>query len=539
MIQQYKQWLENVTESDLKSELLGIQGNDAEIGDRFYRALEFGTGGLRGIIGAGTNRMNVYTVGRATFGLAEYILESGVEKKVAIAYDSRRKSREFAFHAADILSSKGIEVFIFNELMPTPVLSYAVRELKAGAGIVITASHNPKEYNGYKVYNEFGCQITDVAAKAILKKIESAQYFAQFTPLAEKIHILGNELLDSFLSKISEFSLTNCVKESGLEVVYTPLHGTGNVPVRKILDQMGASVIIVKEQELPDGEFTTCPYPNPEEKEALSLALEYAKSSGADLVLATDPDADRVGIAVRDAKGEYTLLNGNETGVLMMAYMLSQKSEQGKLGVNPTIIKTIVTTDMAFGLAKAYNATVKEVLTGFKYIGEALDKTENYVMGLEESYGYLVGDHARDKDAVSAAMMIVEMCAYYKTQGVTLLEQLQKLYKEFGYYKTELKSIKYEGQKGMETMASIINRIRENPIAEFEGKALEFTDYAMGVNGLPKSNVLRFRNDDVRLIIRPSGTEPKLKIYYQAKGATEAEADKRLQALVEFSGVML
>ena len=539
MIQQYKQWLENVTESDLKSELLGIQGNDAEIGDRFYRALEFGTGGLRGIIGAGTNRMNVYTVGRATFGLAEYVLESGVEKKVAIAYDSRRKSREFAFHVADILSSKGIEVFIFNELMPTPVLSYAVRELKAGAGIVITASHNPKEYNGYKVYNEFGCQITDVAAKAILKKIESAQYFAQFTPLAEKIHILGNELLDSFLSKISEFSLTNCVKESGLEVVYTPLHGTGNVPVRKILDQMGASVIIVKEQELPDGEFTTCPYPNPEEKEALSLALEYAKAGGADLVLATDPDADRVGIAVRDAKGEYTLLNGNETGVLMMAYMLSQKREQGKLGADPTIIKTIVTTDMAFGLAQAYNAAVKEVLTGFKYIGEELDKTENYVMGLEESYGYLVGDHARDKDAVSAAMMIVEMCAYYKTQGITLLEQLQKLYKEFGYYKTELKSMKYEGQKGMETMASIINRIRENPIAEFEGKALEFTDYATGVNGLPRSNVLRFRNEDVRLIIRPSGTEPKLKIYYQAKGATEAEADKRLQALVEFSGVML
>ena len=539
MIQQYKQWLENVTESDLKSELLGIQGNDAEIGDRFYRALEFGTGGLRGIIGTGTNRMNVYTVGRATFGLAEYVLESGVEKKVAIAYDSRRKSREFAFHVADILSSKGIEVFIFNELMPTPVLSYAVRELKAGAGIVITASHNPKEYNGYKVYNEFGCQITDVAAKAILKKIESAQYFAQFTPLAEKIHILGNELLDSFLSKISEFSLTNCVKESGLEVVYTPLHGTGNVPVRKILDQMGASVIIVKEQELPDGEFTTCPYPNPEEKEALSLALEYAKAGGADLVLATDPDADRVGIAVRDAKGEYTLLNGNETGVLMMAYMLSQKREQGKLGADPTIIKTIVTTDMAFGLAQAYNAAVKEVLTGFKYIGEELDKTENYVMGLEESYGYLVGDHARDKDAVSAAMMIVEMCAYYKTQGITLLEQLQKLYQEFGYYKTELKSMKYEGQKGMETMASIINRIRENPIAEFEGKALEFTDYATGVNGLPRSNVLRFRNEDVRLIIRPSGTEPKLKIYYQAKGATEAEADKRLQALVEFSGVML
>ena len=539
MIQQYKQWLENVTESDLKSELLGIQGNDAEIGDRFYRALEFGTGGLRGIIGAGTNRMNVYTVGRATFGLAEYVLESGVEKKVAIAYDSRRKSREFAFHVADILSSKGIEVFIFNELMPTPVLSYAVRELKAGAGIVITASHNPKEYNGYKVYNEFGCQITDVAAKAILKKIESAQYFAQFTPLAGKIHVLGNELLDSFLSKISELSLTNCVKESGLEVVYTPLHGTGNVPVRKILDQMGASVIIVKEQELPDGEFTTCPYPNPEEKEALSLALEYAKAGGADLVLATDPDADRVGIAVRDAKGEYTLLNGNETGVLMMAYMLSQKREQGKLGADPTIIKTIVTTDMAFGLAQAYNAAVKEVLTGFKYIGEELDKTENYVMGLEESYGYLVGDHARDKDAVSAAMMIVEMCAYYKTQGITLLEQLQKLYQEFGYYKTELKSMKYEGQKGMETMASIINRIRENPIAEFEGKALEFTDYATGVNGLPRSNVLRFRNEDVRLIIRPSGTEPKLKIYYQAKGATEAEADKRLQALVEFSGVML
>ena len=534
-MREYMQWLKMAKDQGVLQELLRIQGQEAEISDRFYRALAFGTGGLRGVIGAGTNRMNIYTVGRATFGLAEYILKNGVTKKVSIAYDSRNKSKEFAFRAAEILSSKGIDAYIFSQLMPTPVLSYAVRKLNAGAGIVITASHNPKEYNGYKVYNEHGCQITDDAAAAILAEIEDAPYFADAVAQEEKIHLLGEELLDSFLQDVWKFSLHDCVSDSGLKIVYTPLHGTGNIPVRRLLAQMGAQVSVVKEQELPDGDFTTCPYPNPEEKEALTLAIEQAKRENADLVLATDPDADRIGIAVRNTAGEYVLLNGNETGVLMMSYMLAEKAKMGGLGKAPTLIKTIVTTDMAFGIADFYGASVKEVLTGFKYIGEELDRTENYVMGLEESYGYLVGDHARDKDAVSAAMMIVEMCAYHKSRGVTLLQELENLYEKYGYYQTALSSVKYEGQSGMVTMAAIIDGIRKNPFAEICGKAVEFTDFAQGVDGLPKSNVLRFRNDDVRLIVRPSGTEPKLKIYYQVKGESVGDAAKRLEALRAFA----
>lgn len=531
----YQEWLEKAEEQDVVEELRAIAGNEKEIEDRFYKELTFGTGGLRGVIGAGTNRMNAYTVGRATLGLAEYILKTGAKKSVVIAYDSRFKSREFAFRIADILSSKGITAYVFDKLTPTPVLSYAVRTLQTGAGIVITASHNPKEYNGYKVYNDKGCQITDEVAVAILSEIEKSEYFFQVEKKPELIKVLGDEILDEFLEKIREFSLSDIAREYPPKVVYTPLHGTGNVPVRKLLEKMGVlDVTVVKEQELPDSEFTTCPYPNPEEKEALNLALEKAKEIGAELVLATDPDADRVGIAVPDKDG-YRLLNGNETGVLMMEYMLSAKAKKGVLGANPTIIKTIVTTDMAFGIAKAYGANVKEVLTGFKYIGEALDKTENYVMGLEESYGYLVGDHARDKDAVSAVMTIVEMCAYYKSKGQGVVEALENLYKTYGYYQTELASFQYPGKAGMATMSAVIDKIRNNPPTEILGKAVEFTDFSQGVDGLPKSDVLRFRNDELRLIVRPSGTEPKLKIYYQVKGETGASADAKMQALIGFS----
>ncbi len=535
----YKKWLESVEEQDLLDELNAVLGDEKAIEDRFYKELTFGTGGLRGVIGAGTNRMNAYTVGRATLGLAEYMLKTGAEKSVVVAYDSRFKSREFAFRIADILSSKGILTYVFDTLTPTPVLSYAVRALKTGAGIVITASHNPKEYNGYKVYNEKGCQITDEAASAILAEIEKCDYFFKAEKNPALIKVLGDEILDEFLEKIREFSLSDVARAYPPKTVYTPLHGTGNVPVRKLLEKMGVSdVTIVKEQELPDSNFTTCPYPNPEEKEALTLALEEGKKIGAELILATDPDADRVGIAVPDKDG-YRLLNGNETGVLMMEYMLSQKAEKGTLGKNPTIIKTIVTTDMAFGIAKKFGASVTEVLTGFKYIGEALDKTENYVMGLEESYGYLVGDHARDKDAVSAVMTIVEMCAYYKSKGQGLVEALENLYKKYGFYKTELASFQYPGKEGMATMAKVIGNIRNNPPTEILGKAVEFTDFAKGVDGLPKSDVLRFRNDDVRLIVRPSGTEPKLKIYYQVKGETGEKADEKMQQLIAFSKARL
>ena len=532
--ERYNIWIDKVKDETIRKELLEYKGNDKAIEDSFFKELSFGTGGLRGKIGAGTNRMNIYTVGRATFGLADYILKNTDNYSVAIAYDSRIMSKEFAFHAADILSSKGIDVYIFGELMPTPVLSYTVRKLGTGAGIVITASHNPKEYNGYKVYNDKGCQITDKAASEILSNIESADYFANVQADKEKIHILGEEILDDFLNEIKRYSLNDCVRDCGIKVVYTPLHGTGNKPVRKLLKGMGIDVVVVKEQELPDGNFTTCPYPNPEEREAMGLAIEYAKKENADLVLATDPDADRIGIGVKDGNKEYRLLSGNETGVILMDYMLSQKAKQNNAGKAHTVIKTIVSTDMAFDIAKDYKGTVKEVLTGFKYIGEELDRTDNFVMGFEESYGYLVGRHARDKDAVSAAMMIVEAVAYYKKQGKSLIDVLTELYKKYGYYKNELVSVKYEGQQGMATMKEITDNIRKNPLGEICGEKVEFTDFSVGISGLPKSNVLRFRNDNTRVIVRPSGTEPKLKIYYQVKGNSNTDANDKLQKLIVF-----
>ncbi len=533
MLPKYKIWLESVKDGDLKEELLSIINNEEEICDRFYCDLTFGTGGLRGKVGAGTNRMNVYIVKRATKGLGSYITENYLTKKVVIAYDSRIKSREFAFFSAEVFSSMDIQVFVFKDITPTPILSYAVRELGASMGIVITASHNPKEYNGYKVYNERGCQITDKVAEDILKRIEKVDYFSDFTPNAQKISVLGSEIQEKFLKEIKKYSFNG--KTENLNAVYTPLNGTGNIPVRTMLKEMGVNVTVVKEQEHPDCNFTTCPYPNPEEKESLYYALKYAENSGVELVFATDPDADRVGVAVRDVNGEYVLLNGNETGILILYYILSKKAEKKSLGENPTVIKTIVTSDMVFDIAKTYGVGVKEVLTGFKYIGEEIENTDNFVMGLEESYGYLVGLHARDKDAISAIMIIAEACSYYKKQNKTLLDVLKELCEKFGWYKTELKSVKYEGADGMEKMKTVIDIIRKSPILEYKGKKVEFTDFSLGINGLPKSNVLRFRNEDFRLIIRPSGTEPKLKIYYQVKGLSEDGAIENLKELINFS----
>jgi len=535
---EFERWLEKVQDSEIKNELLSVVDKDKEIEDRFYKSLSFGTGGLRGIIGAGTNRMNIYTVGKATFGLAEYLLSTG-GNSIVIAYDSRNKSAEFARLSAEIMSYKGIKAYLFSELTPTPVLSFAVRYLKASAGIVITASHNPKEYNGYKVYNSLGCQITDEAAKAITAKINEYDYFNDFTPNENLIEVLEDSVKTAFLEAIKAFSLTKITDKNAPSIVYSPLHGTGRKYVQAILKEMGIKEVhTVKEQELPDSNFTTCPYPNPEEKAALTLALRDAEIYKPDLVMATDPDADRIGIAVPDKKGEYVLLNGNETGSILLYYILLKKSEMGIPCTGSTVIKTIVTTDIIFDMAKEYGAEVKEVLTGFKYIGEALEETKDYLLGLEESYGYLVGTHARDKDAVSAAMMIAEACAYFKEKGKSLYAVLQEIYTRYGYYQTDLKSISLPGKDGMEKMKEILADIRKNPPKEIDGKALKFDDFAQGLYGLPKSDVLRFKNEDYRIIIRPSGTEPKMKINLQVKSKDCKLAKQNMQKAIQFLSVI-
>ena len=538
----YVQWLIN-TNNDQKTqeELLRIQDDAQAIEDRFYKELSFGTGGLRGKIGAGTNRMNVYSVGKATRGLANYIVNNGIKKSVAIAYDSRNMSKEFSQIAAEILSQNGIEVYLFDRLMPTPVLSYAVRKLQTGMGIVITASHNPKEYNGYKVYNDKGCQITDETAALISQEIAKCGYFEKVIGDASKIHCVGDALLDDFLREIKRYSFVDTI-ENAPKIVYTPLNGTGKEPVKKLLAMMDLhGYSMVPQQEEPDGNFTTCPYPNPEEREALSLAVELAKRENAELVIATDPDADRVGIAVKDGQ-EFRLLDGNQTGVLLAEYIFANLRKTQKMPNNPYMVKTIVTTDLAGDIAQAYGVQCKDVLTGFKYIGETIDRfpEESFVFGMEESYGYLVGTHARDKDAVSAVMMIVEMVAYYSRQGISLSEQLTKLYQTYGYYSTKLLSKTFEGKSGMEYMRNFMQKLRENPMQEIVGyPALAVKDYAQGIEGLPKSDVIKIVCQDVSMVIRPSGTEPKIKIYLTAKADTEEKSTALLQQLNEFANELL
>lgn len=531
----YKNWLSSVkNDKTTETELKSIENNEKEITDRFYCDLKFGTGGLRGKLGAGTNRMNVYTVGRATRGLAAYINKTASgNKSVVIAYDSRNMSRKFAFLAADIFSEAGVKAYIFNTIMPTPVLSFAVRYLKTSAGIVITASHNPKEYNGYKVYNEKGCQITDGAAKDILSEIENCGYFDKIHPYSSIIEVLDDTIPREFLKEIRKYSLFSLNGINTPKIVYTPLNGTGNILVREILKNVEIKdVIVVPDQEKPDGNFPTCPYPNPEEKAALKLAVELADKKNADLVLATDPDADRVGIAVKTKNG-YHLLNGNETGVLMENYIFSLRKKTDK---TPVFVKTIVTSDMSGDIAKAYGAEVKEVLTGFKYIGETIDQLtsdEQYVFGMEESYGYLVGTHARDKDAVSAAMIIAEMTAYYASQNKSLTEKLNELYEKYGYYKTALLSLVFPGKDGKAEMDEIVAELRKNPWQTICGEKVTVKDYLNGLNGLPKSNVLAFAGKNVKITVRPSGTEPKLKIYFQTKADSEQNAEILLQKLKE------
>ncbi len=530
----YRSWLDAVKNDKLSfDELKSIENDEKEITDRFYCDLKFGTGGLRGKLGAGTNRMNVYTVGRATRGLAAYINKTADKNKsVVIAYDSRNMSREFAFLAADILSGAGVGAYVFNTLIPTPVLSFAVRYLKTSAGVVITASHNPKEYNGYKVYNEKGCQITDEAAKAILAEIENCGYFDEIRPYKSIIEVLDDAIPREFLKEIRKYSLFSLSGVNTPKIVYTPLCGTGNVLVREILKDIGIKdVTVVPEQEKPDGNFPTCPYPNPEEKSALKLAVGLAEKKNADLVLATDPDADRVGIAVKTKDGGYRLLNGNETGVLMEDYIFSLRKKTDKI---PVVVKTIVTSDMSEDIAKAYGAEIKEVLTGFKYIGETIDdlsSDEEFVFGMEESYGYLVGTHARDKDAVSAAMIIAEMTTYYALQNKSLADKLAELYDKYGYYKTALTSVAFPGKDGKAEMDEIVAELRKNPWQTLCDEKVTVKDYLNGLNGLPKSNVLAFAGESMKITVRPSGTEPKLKIYYQVKADNEQNAELLLQNL--------
>lgn len=548
----YDLWLEKaVIDPDLKAELEKISGQDEEIFDRFYRELEFGTGGLRGVIGAGTNRMNIYTVNKATQGLASYVLNHG-GKSVAISYDSRIKSDYFAKNAAAVFAGNGIKVNIYPQLMPTPLLSWAVRYLKCDAGVMVTASHNPAKYNGYKVYGSDGCQVTIEAADEILGYINKTDVFegvktADFEESVKSglITYIGEDVVDAYMAEVKKQSIhSDLCEKSGLKVVYTPLNGTGNKPVRRILKEIGIKdVVVVPEQENPDGHFTTCPYPNPEIREALEVGLKLCRKEKPDLLLATDPDCDRVGIAVPDGD-DYALFSGNEVGAMLLEYVARERKAMGTMPDAPIAVKTIVTTDITAKIAEKYGVELVEVLTGFKFIGEQIGflekrgQQDRYIFGFEESYGYLAGGYVRDKDAVVASMLICEMAAYYRTKGKTLIEVRKEMYDEYGFYCNKLDNFAFEGASGMQKMTGIMDKMRTDypktvagykviSFADYE--ASEKTDLATGKKEkitLPKSNVISlYLENNNKAIIRPSGTEPKLKVYYTAVGGTMEEAE--------------
>ena len=547
---QYQRWLDFPLEDPaLKEELLGIKGKEEEIFDRFYQELAFGTAGLRGVLGAGTNRMNIYTVRKATQGMADYLNEKYPAASIAISYDSRINSRLFAEETARIMAANGVTAYLYDQLMPTPALSFAVRDLKCQAGVMITASHNPAKYNGYKAYGPDGCQMTDEAANAVLEKIGKIDIFdgvkvADFDQaLAQgKIQYIKQEVIDRYLDAVESQSIRKGIcADSGMKVVYTPLNGAGNMCVRAILDRIGVkNVVPVKEQEMPDGNFPTCPYPNPEIREALQKGLDLCETEKPDLLLATDPDCDRVGIAVPH-DGGYLLLTGNEVGVLLTDYIASSRIELGTMPKNPIVVKTIVTTAMIDRLAKTYGFEVVNILTGFKYIGEQILRLEEkgeqdrYIFGFEESYGYLSGGYVRDKDAVDGSMLICEMAAYYKKQGKTLADVLFGLYEKYGMHLNSQASFTCEGASGMERMREIMDDLRINAPTEICGKkVLWMSDYQASVKKsadgeqpihLPRSNVVEYglEGDNV-IVVRPSGTEPKIKVYFMVKGRSRAEA---------------
>lgn len=552
-IQEYKRWCELAKgDADVEKELSDIAADEAKIEDAFYRNLAFGTGGLRGVIGAGTNRMNIHVVAKASQGLADYIVKSFPEKdrKIAVSYDSRIKSDLFSKVAAGVFAANGIKVYIYSELMPTPCLSYAVRALHCAAGIMVTASHNPSEYNGYKVYGADGCQITTEAAKTILAEIEKLDIFADvktgsFEQGLESgaIEYISDDIYTAFVGEVKKQSVLseNDQIDKNVAVVYSPLHGTGLKPVLRTLNESGyTNITVVREQEEPDGNFTTCPYPNPEIKEAMSLGMEYAERYNADLLLATDPDCDRVGIAVKTPDGEYRLLSGNETGMLLLDYICRKRTENGTMPQNPVFIKTIVTTDLAERIAAAYGVRTVNVLTGFKFIGEQIGlleqqgKESSYIFGMEESYGYLSGGYVRDKDAVDGAFLICEMFAYYQTLGISLIDMLESLYKEYGYCLNTLHSYRFEGSKGFAKMQEIMRACRERITSIGGKKVVKVLDYAQGLDGLPKSDVIKFLlEDNCSVVVRPSGTEPKLKIYLSVTGVSMQEAGDTERILVQ------
>lgn len=569
----YKRWLEsNIVDENTKAELISISDDENEIKERFHKDLEFGTGGLRGIIGAGCNRMNIYTVRRATQGLCEDIKKSGqaaMDAGVVIAYDSRHKSYDFALESAKVIAANGIKAYLFDELRPTPELSFAVRHLGCARGIVITASHNPKQYNGYKAYGEDGGQLPPKSTDYVISIINSTDIFDDVKVFSEDeakakglLEIIGKEIDDAYLENVKKQSVNSePIKKLGddFSVIYSPFHGTGNKPVRRILDMIGVkNVRVVKEQELPDPDFSTVKSPNPEEKAGFSYAIEMAKKESADLIFATDPDADRIGVIVTDSKGEFFTLTGNQVGVLLSEFILRNKKLNGTLTDKGAIIKTIVTTSMVYPIAKDYGVHVHDVLTGFKYIGELIKDFEDndfyneFLLGFEESYGYLSGTYARDKDAVVAAMLIAEMAADYKLKGMTLYDGLCSLYEKYGYYLESTKSYTFEGIEGADKIKSIMNRFRENPPKEFAGMKVErmwdvknsiITDMKTGEVSklnLPSSDVFRYDlENDSWFAVRPSGTEPKIKFYFGVCDNSYAKAESKIdECIAEISKIL-
>lgn len=562
--EEYQKWsTDPFFDAQTKQELAQIQGNEEEIKDRFYKTLEFGTAGLRGVIGVGTNRMNKYTVGKATQGLANFIKKEKAEARgVAIAYDSRHMSKEFSEETALCLNANGIKTYVFDSLRPVPELSFAVRKLKAIAGIVITASHNPPEYNGYKVYWEDGAQIVSPKDKQIIAEVNAVTDYAQIQTISKEeavkqglYHVIGKEIDDAYMDELKKLVLNPEViqKEKDMKIVYTPLHGTGRMPVQRILKELGfTNVSIVKEQEMPDGDFPTVTLPNPEDKAAFKMALELAQKEDADIVLATDPDADRLGVYAKNSKtGEYMPFTGNMSGLLIAEYILSQKKEKGILPENAVLIKTIVSSNLAEAIAKEYGIHVIEVLTGFKYIGEQiklLEQTHEYTyqFGYEESYGCLIGTYARDKDAISAVAMLCEAAAYYKAQGLTLWDQMLRIYEKYGYYKEGLFSITLKGADGAEKIKQMMENLRNSKIEKIGENAViakkdyqtqEGICYKTGEKieiTLPKSNVLYYDlQEDGWVAVRPSGTEPKIKFYTGVKGTSMEDAEEKLTALTK------
>lgn len=549
---QYRAWLNDAgIDEATKAELLALEGNEKEIEDRFYRDLEFGTGGLRGVIGAGTNRMNAYTVGRATQGLAQFVQNELPEpRSVVIAYDSRNQSPEFALETALVLAGNGITAYVFESLRTTPELSFAVRHLKASAGVVITASHNPPEYNGYKVYGPDGGQLVPHMADKVIAEIRDVSFSSikkldrQAAEEGQLLKWIGKDVDDAYLAAVTSVSQNPAVvKEMSekLQIVFTPLHGSGNLSVRAALAAVGFSQVhVVPEQELPDANFSTVKSPNPEERDAFKLALELAAKVDADLIIGTDPDCDRMGAVVKDSAGEYFIMTGNQSGAIMVDYLLSSLKEKGTFPADGVVIKTIVTSEMGAAIAESHGAKVMNTLTGFKYIGEKMTRFDEegghtFLFGYEESYGYLAGNYARDKDAVVASMLIAEACAYYKSKGLSLYDVLQKLYSQHGYFLEKLESRTMKGKDGVEKIRGIMSDWRDNPPAEINGrKVVQVLDYSKGLDGLPEENVLKYVLDDASwFCLRPSGTEPKIKVYFAVCGTSGEESSELLNGLVQ------